>query len=189
MIRYEILLPNERLRSYRYVTLFVMLIHVFMFGLLYSKAPAVGSQSSVCMLGLVISLSSLVFVLLQQFSGKLGAYRPEIGFFILSMCWFVLGAYWQGAVVLLLAVMGIVTWRKPSVIVNADGVTYPSFPIKKWNWSDLSNIMVRDGVLTIDCRDNRLIQVLVDKSSAGGFDETMFNDFCQRQLTPAGMRS
>jgi hypothetical protein len=47
--------------------------------------------------------------------------------------------------------------------------------------------MARDGMLTIDCKDNRLIQTVIEKSSAQSLDETMFNDFCQRQLTPKGI--
>jgi len=187
MIRYEIILPNERLRSYRLVTLFIMLAHMVMFGLLYSKAPAEGVSGSLCVIGLVVSISSLLFILIQRTAHKFLTYRPEIAFFILSIIWFILGAYWQGAVVMLLAVIGIITWKKPVVVVNSDGVSYPSFPAKKWTWPELANIMARDGMLTIDCKDNRLIQSVIEKSSAQSLDETMFNDFCQRQLTPKGI--
>ena len=187
MIRYDINLPNDRLRSYRYVTLFVMMIHVFMFGLLYSKAMPKSTQSNICVMGFTLSLLSLFFIIIQQYKSRLLAYRAEIAFFILSCCWFILGAYWQGAVVMVLAAMGLVTWRKPVVSVTTEGVLYPSFPQKKWNWPELSNIMIRDGVLTIDCRDNRLIQVLIDPDSAASLDETMFNDFCQRHLLPRGI--
>jgi hypothetical protein len=158
-----------------------------MFGLLYSKAPGGSKESNICLFGLMLSLASLLFLFLQQFANRLKTYRPEIAFFILALLWFILGAFIQGFAVLLVAAMGTITWRKPVVVITEDQIHFPSFPSKKWAWSELSNMMVKDAVLTIDLKNNQLIQTVVDPVSAKELDETMFNDFCQRHLLPKGI--
>lgn len=182
MTKFLIQLPNERARTYRMVTLFVMALHVFMFGLLISKASPGSKGYSLCWMGLTVSTASLLIVLFQQFRRSLLTYKPEIAFFILSMAWFILSAWLQGSVVLLVAIMGFIASKKPVVCVDEEQVSFPGFPAKTWRWEQISNLVLRDDVLTIDLADKGMIQTVIDTSVAGQPDEEQFNLFCRRQL-------
>lgn len=52
---------------------------------------------------------------------------------------------------------------------------------KKYSWSDFNNIVLKDNILTLDFKNNRLFQkeTIDDESDC---DEDEFNEFCREQL-------
>jgi hypothetical protein len=178
---YIILLPNEKLKTYRYITLFILLINclVFWFVLFNDSGEKI---KSILLIGSCISLISFIFFLLSFFTKRLDAFRPEISFFILSICWLVLGNYFLAAGIFFFAVTGFYTAKKFRVVFNADQILYPSFPIKTYLWSEVSNVMLKDNVLTIDLKNNKLIQAVIEKESADAIDEKSFNEYCRQHM-------
>ena len=78
-------------------------------------------------------------------------------------------------------ILHIAALQKPIVSISESQVIYPSFPRKKIDWQELSNLMLKDGLLTIDFKNNKIIQQqIADISST--IDEKEFNDFCRQQL-------
>ncbi|MEO5892804.1 MAG: hypothetical protein ABIQ31_21320 [Ferruginibacter sp.] len=68
--------------------------------------------------------------------------------------------------------------RKPMILVTGEGVTVKkllSSPAYQWN--EFSNIILKDNLLTIDFKNNKLIQVSIDESKMT-IDEKEFNEFC-----------
>ena len=54
---------------------------------------------------------------------------------------------------------------------------------RKYDWSQLSNVVLRDGILTIDFMNNRLLQREVeDDDEEEEVSEEEFNAFCRSQL-------
>ena len=54
---------------------------------------------------------------------------------------------------------------------------------KKYHWSELTNVVLKDGLLTIDFENNHLIQREVeDEEDEEEVSEAEFNDFCRTQL-------
>ena len=102
-------------------------------------------------------------------------------FFVWSLAW-ILADYWVvGLLNFLFMILHIAALQKPIVSVSESQVIYPSFPRKKIDWQELSNLMIKDGLLTIDFKNNRIIQqYIADRSST--INEKEFNDFCQQQL-------
>jgi hypothetical protein len=66
----------------------------------------------------------------------------------------------------------------------SDIVVINSLFRKKYSWDDFSNIVLKDGLLTMDFRNNRLLQKeTVDDEDEYDADEEEFNDYCKKQLT------
>ncbi|MGE5106020.1 MAG: hypothetical protein ACM3H8_00620 [Sphingobacteriales bacterium] len=52
---------------------------------------------------------------------------------------------------------------------------------KKYNWNEFNNIVLKDNILTLDFKSNRLFQrETIDEDS--DCDEDEFNEFCREQL-------
>lgn len=52
---------------------------------------------------------------------------------------------------------------------------------KKYNWSDFNNVILKDNLLTLDFKNNRIYQrETIDEES--DCDEDEFNSFCREQL-------
>jgi hypothetical protein len=70
---------------------------------------------------------------------------------------------------------------QPEYAFDEDLIVFNSFPQKKYGWDDVNNVVLKDGLLTIDLKNNRLIQKEVNDEVTPK-DEKDFNDFCQSRL-------
>ena len=54
---------------------------------------------------------------------------------------------------------------------------------KRYRWSDFTNIVLKDGILTLDFANNKILQrEIEDDEEEDDADEKEFNDYCQKQL-------
>ncbi|MBS1743630.1 MAG: hypothetical protein JST81_11405 [Bacteroidetes bacterium] len=180
MTRYSIILPNERSKTYAYVTWFVLGMNLFLFASIYFGAVIINIKN-VALTATFISLTGCIFLFLQQFNKSLSSFRVEIVFIILSTCWFLIDRYLLALCIFTFAIMGTYSKRAFEIIVSEEGIIYPSFPKKKFSWEEISNVILKDGILTIDLKNNKLMQLSVSKESLD-INEREFNLFCKQQL-------
>jgi hypothetical protein len=62
------------------------------------------------------------------------------------------------------------------------GVVLNTLFKKKWPWSSLDMVMLRDGLLTLDFKDNTLIQKEVLDDDEPDAPEDEFNEYCRSKL-------
>lgn len=98
-----------------------------------------------------------------------------------SFYWIRFGANWAFIVNILLWFLYTISRRRLIITVSAEEVTYPSYPKKHLPWSELNNVMLKDGLLTIDRKNNKLYQHYIRHSEEYA-DEIEFNEFCRKQL-------
>jgi hypothetical protein len=70
--------------------------------------------------------------------------------------------------------------KAPAALIAADGITLLNPPLKKhYAWAQLSNAVVKDGLLTIDCQNNQLLQLETTLPLA---EEKLINDYLAQAL-------
>lgn len=97
---------------------------------------------------------------------------------IVAAAWIVTG-YWLIAG--LCVVLGLLQWisgRSLVVSINANGITYPSWPVKNFAWKEIDNMILKDDLLTLNLRDGKYIQQVIEENAT---DEKEFNEFCLSQ--------
>ncbi len=63
-------------------------------------------------------------------------------------------------------------------------IVFNSIIKKKYSWKDLNNVVLRDNMLTLDFKNNKIFQKeTIDEE--GEADETEFNDYCRDRLRAA----
>jgi len=67
------------------------------------------------------------------------------------------------------------------VYVSDQNISYHFFLKKTIRWNQLNNLILKDGLLSIDFKNNKLIQLTIDESK-NVINEQEFNDFCRQQL-------
>jgi hypothetical protein len=82
---------------------------------------------------------------------------------------------------IVLAFLDLVSERELMVSFFADRIEFPSFPKKTICWKELSNVILKDRILTIDFKNDHLLQSETGEKSFD-IDEETFNKFCQLQL-------
>jgi hypothetical protein len=89
---------------------------------------------------------------------------------------------WMG---LLFAIAAIIEKQVkfPSEIgFSKEEIAYNTFPNKKKiQWSELNNVILKDGLLTLDHKNNTLVQKEIDEA-VSPLLENEFNNFCRGQL-------
>lgn len=181
MSEYSILLPNEKAKTYQYVTLFILLMNAFAFGYVFFNTID-GKLHNISLVGLITGSLALAFFIVNFFTGKLAAFRAEIALIISALLWMASGTYLPAVCIICFAIIGFYANRPFRVLFSEAGIRYPSFPVKLYSWKEVNNVIIKDKVLTIDLASNKLIQLVLEKSVSDSIDEIAFNAFCVRHL-------
>jgi hypothetical protein len=66
--------------------------------------------------------------------------------------------------------------------VDKSGITFNSFPKKHHPWNELTNLVIKDNIITIDYKNNKIFQKEIESDVS--YDvEKEFNHFCSQQLS------
>ena len=102
-----------------------------------------------------------------------------------TVTWLLLREFLPAIITALLFVLYLVAIRKLVVKVQPLNISYPSFPQKMIYWKELSNVILKEGLLTIDFKSNKLIQQVIEENKSY-VNEQEFNDFCKSMLKEKG---
>lgn len=179
MDKYDIILPNEKASTYRVVTLLVAVINVLIFGYSLFGDTTAFVKALVITGFLINSLAVIYFYFLKKGSDKL---RIELAFLVTVIIWLMAEKYLIGIFLLAFAILGFYTNKKIKVSFSDHGIQYPSFPPKMIEWSEVEQVMLKDGMLTIDMKNNQLIQSVITPESSLAISEPDFNAYCSKMI-------
>jgi hypothetical protein len=92
-------------------------------------------------------------------------------------------APWMGLFFFLLAFLEYQTKRPLEIGFHHDRVVINTLIKQRFDWSAFNNVILKDGLLTLDFKNNRLIQKEVaDDEDEDDADEEEFNAFCRLHL-------
>lgn len=180
MPSFRLKLNNPKTGFYDRFAIFLALLTAVASAILYSMR-LVSSAAHVAALATLAS--AIATILAFAFPNK--PWKKELRFYITMCCaaisWTLAGYWWASALPVILIFLYDRS-RKPLIVtVDEQGVRYPSFPAKQFTWAELSNVVLRDGLLTIDLRNNHIIQQELDENMDVP-NAADFNEFCRRQL-------
>ena len=81
---------------------------------------------------------------------------------------------------LILAYLYLKAKKDFTVKVAKNGVEFSGLPNRTFNWSDLNNLILKDNLLTIDFKNDKVIQQYLPENNQ--IKEQDFNDFCKACL-------
>ncbi|MFN8243387.1 MAG: hypothetical protein U0X40_04970 [Ferruginibacter sp.] len=172
-MRFRILLKNDKQLFYRRTGLLILLLHFFFFNYYLFKAGAAWPVVA----GVAITT---VFLAMQILSRRIPRVRlPDaIAFLLLAITWLCWPVYWMAALMLFLAAMAWKAAEPLRVDFSAEQVVLSSFPPKKIAWPALNQVILKDRILTIDFKNDHLLQAEIAEQSYD-VEEDAFNAFCR----------
>ena len=182
MQKFKLNLTNDKVKQYQLFALLIILFNCIAFIYLAVtrsdiRFRCIGVVTWICALFVIQHFAKKRG---REFSAKAGAILIIIAVYLSFKFW------WPAAIMAILAMLYIISIRQFILSVSESNIIYPSFPGKTIQWNELNNIIMKDGLLTLDFKNNKLIQVLVSKDKSDtGIDERDFNDFCKKQLSVA----
>ena len=178
MKHFEIGLKNEKIKSYNQLSWLIILIHIVVFFYLaFFSTERIIRGSAIASLVIL----AICFILKLYFNKTKWAFGLHPFFLFLMVGWITMEKYLLAAIPLIFDLLFSITVRKFSIEISADKIIYPSFPKKNISWTVVSNIVMKDGLLTINFKNDKFIQQFVDETKTV-VNEQEFNDFCNQQL-------
>ena len=178
MNSFNIEIPNDRLKTYKKVAFIILTLNFLGFGYVFIRTN--GNASFISIAALIINAIPWLYFLLNK--KHLKPPIIEIIFILSGIIWVYFGNIWMGIMLLLFAVMSFFTNKKTVVVIDEDGIIYPSFPIKKYSWAEIIQVLCKDDILTIDLKNNKLLQLNIERKFAESFDAIEFNEFCRLHI-------
>lgn len=73
------------------------------------------------------------------------------------------------------------SYVQPRVSISGEQlILVRSYNTRKYRWDELNNVVLKDGLLTLDFTNNKVLQLTIQNNS--GVNDAAFNDFCAGQI-------
>lgn len=174
---YGYVLKADKLSSYSRISVIFFAINILSLFFIAFVTLHELSRTYALVGGGILSLW-IAFVLIRN-DNRNNRLRFTSGYVFLFFLWFqMLHFYWVAAIVVLLGILDYIARRPLLVRFTEQHIHYPSFPPKTIAWSDLQNVVLKDGLLTLDFANNKVLQSEIDEETLSD-EEAAFNLFAQ----------
>lgn len=144
---------------------------------------SINSKNSLLLIWITGIVAWVAFCHIQQKKGIEPNYRFAL--MLAAWGWFMHPqAMWMAGVFLIAAVFERPVKVAPEYAFDNDEVVFNSFPTKKYSWNEINNVILKSGMLTIDFKNNKLIQGEVNNDVSSQL-ESEFNNYCKERLNAA----
>jgi hypothetical protein len=125
-------------------------------------------------------ISWTIFCIYQRQKGGTPYYR--LGLLFASWGWFLLPKALIIAGIYMIAALFERQVKFPfEIAFHPGGIVVNTFPKKYYNWSVIQNAIIKDDVITIDFKNNKLIQKDINEPVSEAITAE-FNSFCAEQI-------
>lgn len=181
-MKYHLYLKNQKVRVYRQITALLIALNAIFLTYIFFYTDLERITKFFFIICILSSSLYLFFQIVEWLNKKAmsDTWHRSV-FSISSLAWFKTAWWWIGLLFLFFVLMDYLSTRKMVVAISQKNILYPSFPQKSIQWDELSNVILKDGLLTIDFKSNKLIQQAILNSDRD-VNEAEFNKFCEKQL-------
>ena len=176
MEQFDIILKNDKIKWYNNIALIFLLLNfaVFIF-LLFFDTYRYPALAFIAALTIYLSMRWYLFK-----ANKADYIIDEFVFFIPAAGWLGMHSYLVGVGCLLMGILYKISLQKLKFVFTRNNIVKINFPKKEFTWNELNNVILKDHVLTLDFKNNKLIQAEIEKSQI--INEAAFNSFAQSKL-------
>lgn len=181
-MKYSFNLKDGNEKPFRQFTWFLFFLHLTAAGIF-----ALNTNESRVRVGMIVLLVfyALIYIVYSFYR----RYRKALETFSLITA-FLYGHFWFSYVntvagiifVVVFIFIAMVQFRKTAIHISESGVHLTRiFKTVIFPWGAMTNVILKDNILTIDFKTNRIIQVEISENSES-VDEDQFNLFCTGQM-------
>jgi len=157
--------------------LLVISICIFLYTAVRLMNTSFHKHAVICV---VIAAFSLLWIILKEM-GKITYYR--LAFLLSGVALFFppFGLTWLGILFVLIGLFEKQAKFPQEIGFDQEGITTNSIPSRFYTWEEVTNVVLRGGLLTIDFKNNKLYQKEVQNRVTRSLEEE-FNTFCYNQI-------
>jgi hypothetical protein len=181
---YVVILKKDSERTIDFISLLLCLFSVLNF--VNEQIRAVRFQIFFSSLAAII-LAGTVLNIIRSRQGAGRQVRYKYLLLIAGLGWLGMPFLpWLGALFFLQSFLEYQVKRPLEIGFSGNQVVINSLFKRSYEWTAFNNIVLKDGLLTLDFKNNRLLQKeVMDDEEEDDADEAEFNDYCQSRLKEA----
>jgi hypothetical protein len=177
--QYVVTIRNKNTRSIDLLGFFLSAASCIFFIEEMSKSGEIGIAY---LTGSVFVSLLLIWNILQSKRGKKVYYSRAL--LIAGLVWMKMPVLqWLSLVFFLLALLEYQAKYAIEIGFSENEVVMNNLIKKRYQWSEFNNIVLKDGLLTMDFKSNQLYQKEVLEDEEDDAEEDEFNDYCKQQLS------
>ena len=181
--QYVVVLKNQ---NTKYINILGFLLALLSTVFFVKELLQPGQTGFVYLVGVLFIICVLIWnVYHSVYKGKKVYYSRAL--LIAALVWMKMPYYqWLTFVFIILALLEYQAKFAVEIGFSDNEIKFNTLFKKRYQWSDFSNIVLKDGLLTLDFANNKIFQREIDDDDDDDdADEKEFNDYCQRQLAKA----
>ncbi len=172
---FEFCLPIENRKTLQWMHLLLLLISV---AIAFRAVFILAVASPVW---LILATLSLILALIKVLVPKVSHNILYISYLLIVIAWFGLPFFkFTGLLFIILGWLDYLQQHPKKIVVNEQVRIIDPLRTKTIQWDALDNVVLRNEWLTIDYKNNKLLQLKIDTSH--GVDQEAFNAFCEQKL-------
>ncbi len=178
---YHLELAQPNYKSYKIITLFMAFLNAvsFIFYFLNAESSFLNMVSAT---GIIASVVLFYIVFIKLAVWKKGYKVVALILILMAICWAFAGNFYFFFLFIILSLFSFISLQPTVILVNDEGIKYPSFPAKFYQWFQVNQVLIKDDVLSIDLIDNKFLQFLLPAESVSKIIIADFNSFCKTQV-------
>ncbi len=172
-------------KSTKHITIIGLLLLVFVYLLffytiIFKNTTGFNNKSIAGLISMILSITMLIVNYFKY--KKEGKFYMSSSLGSAAFIWFCIPKLeWMLVLYLILAFLDRPLKVTPEYGFDENGITYNSFPEKKYNWDEITNVVINFGMLTIDFSNNKIIQSELNEDISIQLEKE-FNQFCKLQI-------
>lgn len=177
LFQYVLILKKENPESINYVSFLLCLLSLLFFvfyGYINNSVTSVLFWA-----GWILPVVLIRTIWLKRKKNKRLTYKYPL--FVCGCLWLLVpGMRWIALLFILFILLDHQARQPLEIGISDENIVINTFFRKRYPWSAFSNVVLRDGLLTLDFTNNRVLQREI---ISDGTNETEFNRFCREQLS------
>jgi hypothetical protein len=174
MEKFEIEIKNEKIKSYKMITILIVILNSLFF--LFLLFDINQRKNALLSLGFILALTLYRYYISNKNNQPF--FFNEWIFFLLMILW--VDNYLIAIINMLLFLLYAAVLQKFRYNFDSSIIEQKNFPWKKYKWNELKNVILKDDMLTMDFKNNKLMQAEIVNAD---IDESEFNAFAKKQLS------
>ncbi|MDF2187764.1 hypothetical protein [Paraflavitalea sp. CAU 1676] len=178
--QYVVSLKNKQTKYIDIIGLLLGVISVLFFA--REMIVVVGEVPVAYLIGSIAVTVVLIWNVVYSSKGKKVYYSRAL--LIAALVWMKMPFFqWLTFVFIILALLEYQVKYSIEIGFSDQEIVFNSLFKKRYQWSQFDNIVLKDGLLTMDFLNNRVLQREVEDDEEDDADEDEFNEYCRKQLS------
>jgi hypothetical protein len=181
---YTFIIKDKKYNGYKKIASFLFLINAIVLAAFGFQSISVSNK----FLLFFVSFITIAYAFYNWYYKQKKERSFIIIYLLIAIAWIIGTAYWYfGLILVVLLLLQLRMEKDLTITISSNDLIIDGFLEKGHHWKEFNNVVLKDGLLTLDFINNKVFQVEPEWNKTQIIEaypefEKEFNEFCRQQL-------